>query len=184
MSAEATIVTASSGCRTKRAITGLSRAASSVHCWQIIAKSRRKQYRGKWIPANQTQNLPHIHQQRKQKIPSIKYRDIYIGFTAPAFCKWENIFPKNQSETPCSKEGRQLYFKRTKKKRMNARLDAMYSESTSRVACYTKWGNLNHFEFTMNRAYALNRDRLKCRVCGDGSYPVCYAHIVSIPVSR
>lgn len=133
---------------------------------QLIAKSRLNQYRGKWIPANQTQNLPHIHQQRKQKIPSIKYRDIYVGFTALAFCKWENVLPKNQSETPYSEEGRQLYFKRTKKKRMNARLDEMYSENTSRAVCYSKWGNLNNFEFTMNRAYALNRDRLKCRVCG------------------
>ena len=133
---------------------------------QLIAKSRLKQYRGEWIPANQTQNLPHIHQQRKQKIPSIKYRDIYVGFTALAFCKWENVLPKNQSETPYSEEGRQLYFKRTKKKRMNARLDEMYSENTSRAVCYGKWGDLNNFEFTMNRAYALNRDRLKCRVCG------------------
>lgn len=133
---------------------------------QLVAKSRLKQYQGKWIPANQTQNLPHIHQQRKQKIPSIKYRDIYIGFTALAFCKWENVLPKNQSETPYSEEGRQLYFKRAKKKRMNARLDEMYSESTSRAVCYSKWGNLNNFEFIMNRAYALNRDRLKCRVCG------------------
>ena len=133
---------------------------------QLIAKSRLKQYRGKWIPANQTQNLPHIHQQRKQKIPSIKYRDIYVGFTALAFCKWENVLPKNQSETPYSEEGRQLYFKRTKKKRMNARLDEMYSESVSRAVSHSKWGNLNNFEFTMNRAYALNRDRLKCRVCG------------------
>lgn len=90
----------------------------------------------------------------------------YVGFTALAFCKWENVLPKNQSETPYSEEGRQLYFKRTKKKRMNARLDEMYSENTSRAVCYSKWGNLNNFEFTMNRAYALNRDRLKCRVCG------------------
>ena len=29
-----------------------------------------------------------------------------------------------------------------------------------------KWGYLNNFEFVMNKAYALNRDRLKCRVCG------------------
>ena len=80
---------------------------------QLIAKSRLKQYRGEWIPANRTQNLPYIHQQRKQKIPSIKYRDIYVGFTALAFCKWENVLPKNQSETPYSEEGRQLYFKRS-----------------------------------------------------------------------
>ncbi len=45
---------------------------------QLVAKSRLKQYRGKWIPANQTQNLPHIHQQRKQKIPSIKSTAIFM----------------------------------------------------------------------------------------------------------
>ncbi len=56
---------------------------------QLTAMRRLKQYRGKWIPANQTQNLPRIHQQHKQKIPSIKYCDIYIGFTALTFCKGE-----------------------------------------------------------------------------------------------
>ena len=52
---------------------------------QLIAKSRLKQYKGKWIPANETQNLPRVHQQYRQKIPSVKYRDIYIGFTALSF---------------------------------------------------------------------------------------------------
>ena len=134
------------------------------------------------LPANQTQNLPHIHQKHQQKIPSIKYRDIYIGFTekipsikyrdiyigftALSFCQWEMTIVKAQAETPYSEEGRQHYFKRTKKKRMNARLDEMYSESTARAVCYSKWGRLNNFEFVMNRAYALNRDRLKCRICG------------------
>ena len=132
------------------------------HRLQMIAKDRLKQYSGRWIPANQTQNLPHIHQKHQQKIPSIKYRDIYIGFTG----QWEMTIVKAQAETPYSEEGRQHYFKRTKKKRMNARLDEMYSESTARAVCYSKWGRLNNFEFVMNRAYALNRDRLKCRICG------------------
>ena len=136
------------------------------HRLQLVAKRRLKQYGGKWIPASQTQNLPHIHQKRQQKIPSIKYRDIYIGFTALAFCKWEKTFAKTQEETPYSEEGRQLYFKRSKKKRMNARLDEMYSERVTEAVSHSKWGKLNNFEFIMNRAYALNRDRLKCRVCG------------------
>ncbi len=133
---------------------------------QMIAKSRLKQYKGKWIPANQTQNLPRIHQQHKQKIPSVKYRDIYVGFTALTFCNWEKTFPKNKNETPYSEIGRQIYFKRTKKKRINARLDEMYSMHTARIVTNGSWGKLNNFEFIMNRAYALNRDKLKCRVCG------------------
>ena len=59
------------------------------HRLQMIAKDRLKQYSGRWIPANQTQNLPHVHQKHQQKIPSIKYRDIYVGFTALSFCQWE-----------------------------------------------------------------------------------------------
>ena len=133
---------------------------------QRIAKSRLRQYKGKWIPANETQNLPRIHQQYRQKIPSVKYRDIYIGFTALSFCKWERTAPKNQEETPYTEFGRQLNFERTKKKRLQARLDEMYSDKAGRAISYGKWGRLNNFEFIMNRAYALNRDKLKCRVCG------------------
>ena len=42
----------------------------------------------------------------------------------------------------------------------------MYSDKADRAASYGQWGKLNNFEFIMNRAYALNRDKLKCRVCG------------------
>ena len=133
---------------------------------QLTAKRRLKQYKGKWIPANQTQNLPRVHQQYKQKIPSIKYRDIYVGFTALTFCKWEKVLSKNQAETPYTEAGRQINFKRTKKKRIQARLDEMYSDKSARAISYGKWGKFNNFEFVMNRAYALNSDKLKCRVCG------------------
>jgi len=133
---------------------------------QLIARSRLKQYKGKWIPAKQTQNLPRVHQQYEQKIPSVKYRDIYIGFTSLTFCRWEKVTPKKEEETPYTETGRQLYFERTKKKRINTRLDEMYSEKTANTVLHSNWGKLNNFEFIMNRAYALNRDKLKCRVCG------------------
>ena len=133
---------------------------------QFVARRRLTQYKGKWIPANQTQNLPRVHQQYKQKIPSMKYRDIYIGFTVLSFCKWEKTIPKKEGETPYTEAGRQLFFERTKKKRIHARLDEMYSEKSARATRYGQWGKLNNFEFIMNRAYALNRDKLKCRVCG------------------
>ena len=133
---------------------------------QLAARRRLKQYNGKWIPANQTRNLPRVHQQYKQKIPSIKYRDIYVGFTALTFCRWERTPPKNQAETPYTDTGRQLYFERTKKKKMQVRVDEIYSDRSARAISYGKWGKFNNFEFIMNRAYALNRDKLRCRVCG------------------
>ena len=61
--------------------------------WAAIR--RLKQYKGKWIQANQTQNLPRVHQEYKQKTPAIKYRDIYIGITALTFCRWQRTPGKN-----------------------------------------------------------------------------------------
>ena len=90
----------------------------------------------------------------------------YVGFTALTFCRWERTPGKNQAETPYTKEGRQIHFERTKKKKIQARLDEMYSEKTAQIILHGKWNKLNNFEFIMNRAYALNRDKLKCRVCG------------------
>ena len=147
---------------------------------QLTAKRRLKQYKGKWVSAKEVQNLPRVHQKYKQKIPSIKYRDIYVGFTALTFCKWEPTPSKNQAETPYTEVGRQLHFERTKKKKIQARLDEMYSERTAQIILHGKWNKLNNFEFIMNRAYALNRDKLKCRICGGwliSSTP--YAHRIN-----
>jgi len=153
--------------------------------WAAIR--RLKQYKGKWIPANQTQNLPRVHQEYKLKIPSIKYRDIYIGITALTFCRWQRTPGKNQAETPFTDSGRQLYFKRTKKKRIQARLDEIYSDRAANIAIAGKWGKLNNFEFFMNRGYALNRDKVKCRVCG-GWLVACtpYVHRINpnLPLNK
>ena len=133
---------------------------------QLSASRRLKQFKGKWIPAKETQNLPRIHQNYRQKLPSVKYRDIYIGVTSLTFCQWQETRGKNPKETPYTEEGRDINFRRTKKKRIQARLDELYSENVATAVLNGKWGHLNNFEFVMNRAYALNRDRLKCRVCG------------------
>ena len=133
---------------------------------QLAASRRLKQYKGKWIRAKDTQNLPRVHQNYRQKIPSIRYRDIYIGITALTFCNWQETRGKNPKETPYTSEGREINFKRTKKKRIQARLDDVYSENSAIAILKRKWGYLNNFEFVMNKAYALNRDKLRCRVCG------------------
>ena len=48
------------------------------------------------------------------------------------------------------------------------------------IILQSKWGKHFNFEFYMNRAYALNRDNLKCRVCG-GWLISCtpYAHRIN-----
>ena len=93
-----------------------------AHRISTVASGRLRKYKGTWIPANETQNLSNVHMDYKQKIPAIKYGDIYIGVTNLAFCKWERIFQKNQKENPFTEEGRQIYFKRTKKKRQECKI--------------------------------------------------------------
>ncbi|QWU13163.1 group II intron reverse transcriptase/maturase [Paenibacillus sophorae] len=137
-----------------------------AHRLRLTAKQRLKQYNGIWIPAKDTQNLPRVHEKYTRGIPAINYLDSYIGITDLSFCKWERTYAKNPEETPFTAEGRQLYFERTKRTRINNRLDEIYNERTSEVILYSPWGRHYNFEFYMNRAYALNRDRLKCRVCG------------------
>ncbi|KUO72331.1 MAG: group II intron reverse transcriptase/maturase [Desulfosporosinus sp. BRH_c37] len=136
----------------------------------LVAHGRLKQYKGKWIPAKETQNLNNVHKNYSQKIPAIKYGDIYIGVTNLVFCNWERIFQKNQNETPFTEEGRQKHFKRTKKKRRNARLEDILTEKTSMLIANGMTDKSYNFEYYMNRAYALNRDNVKCRCCGKWLY--------------
>lgn len=140
------------------------------HRLTLVARRRLKQYKGKMVPAKFTQNLVNIHQNYKTKIPSIKYRDIYIGITHLDFCRWEKSDGKNPKETPYTEEGRNIYFDRTKKKRKNARFDEILRTETSELVVSGQTGKSYNFEFFMNRAYALNRDRLKCRCCGKWLY--------------
>ena len=77
------------------------------------------------------------------------------------FAKWEKTLYHNQDETPYSETGRQIHFDRTKKKRQNARLDEL-SIGPENTVVLGRVDPKNNFEYYMNRAYALNRDRLKC----------------------
>jgi len=159
-------------------------AARRLKSYKRARKKRRgesKEKRGfKWIPANQVQNLAHIHQGYTTKIPAIKYRDIWIGVTSLSFCKWEMALLKTQAETPYTEQGRQLYFERTKKKRRNARLEEMLNQKTSELIVSGLTHKSYNFEYYMNRAYALNRDKLKCRVCGKWLYHgTVYSHRIN-----
>jgi len=133
---------------------------------RLAAKRRLKQYRGKWIPAKETVNLIRVHEKYKTKIPAIRYKDMYIGITSLSFCKWEKPTVKNHEETPYTEKGRDINFQRTKKRRICARLDNMYDDRSAEIILHSRWAKHLNFEYYMNRAYALNRDKLKCRVCG------------------
>lgn len=122
-------------------------------------------YSVKWTPANETSTLPSVHLKHKAKIVAIPYKNLMVGVTNIGFCQWEKTSYHNQAETPYSEEGRQLYFERTKRKRQSARLDEL-SIGPPNTLIQGRADPKNNFEYYMNRAYALNRDRLRCRICG------------------
>ena len=132
---------------------------------QHAAHKALKKYGAKWVRADKTSTLPSVHSKQKAKIVAIPYKELWVGVTDLGFAKWVRTVYHNQNETPYSEEGRQIHFDRTKKTRQNARLDEL-SIGPANTVILGRADPKNNFEYYMNRAYALNRDRLKCRICG------------------
>jgi predicted MarR family transcription regulator len=62
--------------------------------------------------------------------------------------------------------GRAINVKRTGKKPLMVRADELLSEDFSNLIAQGLTGNLYNFEYFMNRAYAFNRDKGRCRISG------------------
>jgi len=126
-----------------------------------------KKYGGRWVPANRTHNLLSVHSQYEVQIPAIEYMGMWIGITRLSFCKWKAPTPKIPQETPYTITGRKLYRERTNKKPLLARADDLLTDEFSkRIAAGQTLHSRYNFEFFLNRAYAFNRDKGCCRVCG------------------
>ena len=155
-----------------RGIINYYQAATWVNCelskfaYQLNWTAYRslKKYGGKWTPANQVDNLISVHKQYTTKIPAIRYQDRTIGITSLAFCKWVKTPFKTQQETLYTIIGRAIHLKRTAKKPLMVRADELLSISFSNLIAQETAGKLYNFEYFMNRAYAFNRDKGKCRV--------------------
>lgn len=140
------------------------------------AKGRNKTV--DWIPANKCTNLTELHSNYTTALPALKYKDHIIGLTDLAFIKRTDPHLYNQKETPYTAEGRERHIKRTRKKPRIHRLDWIFgadASATKRLLAKRK-GNkksrrLYNFEFYLNRAYAYNRDKGKCRICGQEIAP-------------
>lgn len=124
-----------------------------------------KRYGGQWIRANEVSNLIGLHYGHKAHIPAIKYKEMYIGIIDINFAKWDNPTCKNQSETPYTPEGRELYNKRMRKKGLKVRTDEVNSTAHAFYIRISK-SPLYNFEYFMNRPCTYNRDKGKCKICG------------------
>jgi len=141
---------------------------------------------GEWIPANQTVNLLSVHKAYSAKIAAVIINGMCIGITSLGFNAFKKGTLKNQDESPYSTIGRNHYFGRTGKKPLLARADELTTLDYVVGAAFHAKGIYN-FEFLMNRAYAYNRDKGKCRVCGNNVHPQdAHTHHInnSLPLSQ
>jgi len=123
-------------------------------------------YGGKWTPANQVNNLTTIHEEYTKQIPAIEHKDMKLGITSLAFIKWKKCTLKNPKETPYTPEGRKLNLERTQKKPPGVRADELLSLHLSELIATERTNPIYNFEYFLNRAYAYNRDKGKCKICG------------------
>ena len=134
---------------------------------------------GKWIAANKVNNLVSVHQNYTSLIPAIEYKGLNIGITSLEFCKWNKTLTKNQKETPYTPEGRLLYIKYKTKKPLQIRADDILSLEFSELISKGLTEKKYNFEYFMNRAYAFNRDKAKCRVCRQNIYFNLHTHHIN-----
>lgn len=116
------------------------------------------------IPLNLLSNIPHRHKGYTTKTHAVRVQNMWIGITKAfiTHSQWEKL-PMNQKITPYTMEGRKLYFRNQRKQEPMSRPSINTADSL-RLSFYTK--SIYNFEYFMNREYAFNRDKGKCRCCG------------------
>lgn len=106
-----------------------------------------------------------VHKEYRSTVPAIIYKGLKIGVTSLNFTKWKVGTLKNTKETPYTKAGREYYVKRMKKNFPLYRKEFSICLKPSRSIANGTNSKLYNFEFFINKGYAINRDRYRCRLC-------------------
>ncbi|GAA0087378.1 group II intron reverse transcriptase/maturase [Clostridium perfringens] len=142
---------------------------------QILAYRCLRRHGVKLVKTEKLSNLLQVHSNYHQAVPAVNVGNnknpTYVGITNLSFTKWTEPRSKNQSETPYTSEGREMYAKRTAKKEPLARADEYFNLSMSYRISKGQTNKKYNFEYYMNRGYVINRDKFKCRVCKTKVYP-------------
>ncbi|MGR5990793.1 HNH endonuclease [Bacillus paranthracis] len=126
------------------------------------------------VKMNNLSNLPHRHEKYNDKTFAIKQDGMWIGVTKAyiTHSAWEKL-PFNEKMTPYTEVGRTLYAK-SKKKPLPKNRPSINTSDELRMAVYST--SIYNFEYYMNREYAFNRDKGKCRCCGENLINKCDRH--------
>lgn len=130
--------------------------------FQKIYKGNAKDYK---VPLNTLTNRPNRHRGYQDKVFAIKLDDMWIGLTK-AYITHSGYHKGyfNQNISPYTNKGRELYRREQKKVRSLARPTLYDGESILYKSMESK---IYNFEYFMNREYAYNRDKGKCKCCGE-----------------
>lgn len=153
-----------------------------LFAWGNVAKK----YGGVFIPAKQVDNLKSIHENYEQKINAIKYQDKLIGMTSLCFCQFIKATQKDPKETPYTPEGREIRNKKLKKKPVKVRADELFNNTILQCNELGLNNPIYNVEYQLNRAYAYNRDKGKCKCCGIDLYSQVNTHHIdkTLPMNK
>lgn len=135
---------------------------SALSTWKRMYPDKYNEWQ---IPLKDLANLPHRHEGYISKTFAIPYEDMWIGITMAfiTHVRYE-AKPFNQKMTPYTPEGRKIYVNyRNKNKPLPKDRPSINTSDDLRMAVYAE--NKMNFEYFMNREYAFNRDKGKCRCC-------------------
>ena len=128
-----------------------------------------KEYNEMQVPLKELCNLPHRHEGYISKTFAIKIEGAWFGITMAfiTHSRYESK-PFDQKMTPYTADGRKRYVNyRSKHKPLPCDRPSINDPVEIEMSVYVKGKALKmNFEYFMNREYAYNRDRGKCKCCG------------------
>ncbi|MGN7300319.1 group II intron reverse transcriptase/maturase [Ferdinandcohnia sp. SAFN-114] len=137
-------------------------------------KTFRKIYGHDWkkmrLPAKNLNNRIDRHKDKNTQVYFINVDDVNIGITRFSFTASRKALNFNQNMTPYTDLGRELYVKASGKQQRLLR-PTVYNVSDLKLTALhqlfpkKKNDKLYNFEYMMNREYAFNRDKGKCKCC-------------------
>lgn len=124
-----------------------------------------KHYNKYQVPMEKLCNLPHRHEGYKSKTFAVLIEGEWFGITYAfiTHSKYE-ARPFDQRMTPYTEEGRRIYsYHRSKSKPLPCDRPSVNTARDIQLSVYAK--TVFNFEYFMNREYAYNRDKGKCKCC-------------------
>ena len=124
-----------------------------------------KKYNAWQIPLKNLSNLPQRHNDYDSKTFAIPINGVWFGLTMAfiTHVKYESK-PFNQKMTPYTSEGRKIYVQyRNKNKPLPQNRQSINTSDDIKLAVYAK--GIYNFEYFMNREYAFNREKGRCKCC-------------------